>query len=222
MGKVTSIREKFLRSRKFQTSIIVAFAVLLFVVMLAALVIIDGILSNSANKEIQKNLDTGNQLFNFLDEEYSQRLIQTASILSSDFAFRKAIATADHETIVSALANHGARFNANVMFLADTDHHMIADTLGLTQPNRPFPFPELLASAEREGKATSIVLLDDRLYQMVLVPVLAPAPIAWLASGFIIDSQYAHNLQALTGLEVSFLARQQATGQWRVLATTLP
>jgi diguanylate cyclase (GGDEF)-like protein len=186
------------------------------------LVIINGIVSSSANEEIQKSLDNGNQLFNFIGEDYGQRLIQTAGILSSDFAFRKAVATADHDTIVSALANHGTRFNANVMFLSDIDHHMIADTLGLTQPNGPFPFPELLASAEREGTAISVVLFNGSLYQMVLVPVLAPAPIAWLASGFIIDSNYAHNLKSLTGLEVSFLARQQATGEWRLLATTLP
>jgi diguanylate cyclase (GGDEF)-like protein len=56
----------------------------------------------------------------------------------------------------------------------------------------------------------------------VVVPVLAPAPIAWLASGFIIDDKFARNLQSLMGLEVSFLSRQQATGQWRRLATSMP
>ena len=213
---------KFLRFRKLQTRIIIAFAALLFIVQLAVLIIINGIISNSANQEIQKNLDTGNHLFSFLNEEYSQRLTQAASILSSDFAFREAIATADRETVMSALSNHGARFKANAMFLADTDHRMIADTLGLTKPNGPFPFPELLESAEHEGKATAIVFFNGHLYQMVVVPVLAPATIAWLASGFIIDDKYAHNLQSLMGLEVSFLTRQQATGQWQLLATSLP
>jgi diguanylate cyclase (GGDEF)-like protein len=216
------IREKFLRFRNLQTRIIVAFAALLFIVQLAVLVIINGILSNSANQEIEKSLATGNHLYDFINEEYSQRLTQAASILSSDFAFREAIATADRETVLSALANHGARFKADAMFLANTDHHMIADTLGLTKPDDPFPFPEQLISAEKEGKATAIVFLNGHLYRIVVVPVLAPAPIAWLASGFIIDDKFARNLQSLMGLEVSFLSRQQATGQWRRLATSLP
>jgi diguanylate cyclase (GGDEF)-like protein len=214
--------EKFFHFKKLHTRIIAAFALLLFLVLSTVLIITNDILTNSTNHEIQKDLATGNQLFDFLNEEHRQRLTQTAGILAYDFAFREAVATADRGTIASVLANHGTRFDAGAMFLVDTDRRMITDTLGLTQPNGQFPFPELLVSAERDGKATAIVLLNGRLYQMVMVPVLAPTPIAWLASGFIIDDTFARNLQTMTGLEVSFLTSPKATGPWRLLATTLP
>ena len=80
----------------------------------------------------------------------------------------------------------------------------------------------MLATAENEGTATAVVLLDGHLYQMVVVPVLAPTPIGWLVSGFIIDNKFANNLKSLTGLEVSLLTRQQANKSWDLRATTLP
>ncbi len=207
---------------KLHSRIIFTFSILLFLVLLAILYSVNGIFSNNTNRDIQKHLDTGHKLFNYINEENSFRLTQTASILASDFAFRGAIATSDRNTIISALANHRARFQASAMFLVNADHQLIADTMGLTQANEKIPFPELIVAAENDGTAAAIVLLNGQLYQMVVVPVLAPTPIAWLASGFVIDDKYAHQLQSLTGLEVSLLARQNNAKQWQLQTTTLP
>lgn len=216
------VSESFLRFRKLHSRIIVTFSVLLFLVLLAVLYSVNAIISSSTNQDIQKNLDTGTQLFSFINQENSIRVTQTASILAADFAFREAIATEDKQTIISALLNHSARFRASAMFLLSTDNQLIADTVGLEQSHAQFPFPDLLESAEGEGTATAIVILNGRLYQMVVVPVLAPTPIGWLVSGFVIDDKFAINLKSLTGLEVSLLTRQQANSQWHVRATTLP
>lgn len=207
---------------KLHSRIIFTFSILLFLVLMAILFSINGIFSNNTNRDIQKHLDTGHKLFNFINEENSLRLTQTASILASDFAFREAIATGDRNTIISALANHRARFQASAMFLVNTNHQLIADTTGLTQANEKLPFPELIVAAENDGTAAAIVLLNGKLYQIVVVPVLAPTPIAWLASGFIIDDNYAHQLQSLTGLEVSLLTRQNNAKQWQLQTSTLP
>jgi diguanylate cyclase (GGDEF)-like protein len=217
-----SISEKFLRFRKLHSRIIFTFSVLLFLVLLAVLYSVNAIISKSTNQDIQKNLDTGTQLFTFINQENSAGVTQTASILASDFAFREAIATEDKNTIISALHNHSARFRASAMFLFNTQNQLIADTVGLVQQQAQFPFLDLLAVAEEDGTATAIVLLDGQLYQMVVVPVLAPTPIGWLVSGFVIDDKFARNLKSLTGLEVSLLARQQVNKQWAVRATTLP
>jgi diguanylate cyclase (GGDEF)-like protein len=207
---------------KLHSRIIFTFSILLFLVLMAILFSINGIFSNNTNRDIQKHLDTGHKLFNFINEENSLRLTQTASILASDFAFREAIATGDRNTIISALANHRARFQASAMFLVNADHQLIADTTGLTQANEKLPFPELIVAAENDGTAAAIVLLNGQLYQIVVVPVLAPTPIAWLASGFIIDDNYARQLQSMTGLEVSLLTRQNNANQWQLQTTTLP
>lgn len=216
-----ALKEKLLRFRKLHSRIIFTFSILLFLVLLAVLFSVNAVISNSTNQDIQKNLDNGQQLFKFINDESSLRLTQTASILASDFAFREAMATEDKNTIISALLNHSVRFRASAMFLLNTENRLIADTVGLEQSEAQFPFPDLLATAEEEGTATAIVLLDGHLYQMVVVPVLAPTPIGWLVSAFVIDDKFASNLKSLTGLEVSLLTRQRYDSQWAVRATTL-
>jgi diguanylate cyclase (GGDEF)-like protein len=214
--------EMLLRFSKLHSRIIFIFSVLLFLVLLAVLYSVNAIITNSTNKDILRNLDNGQQLFKHINEEDELRLTQTASILASDFAFREAIATEDKNTIISALHNHSARFRASAMFLLNLENQLIADTVGLRQSKAQLPFLDLLKTAEEEGTATAIVLLDGHLYQMVVVPVLAPVPIGWLVSAFIVEDDFANNLKALTGLEVSLLARQQINHQWELRATTLP
>jgi diguanylate cyclase (GGDEF)-like protein len=216
-----ALNRKLLRFRKLHSRIIFTFSILLFLILLAVLLSVNAVISNSTNQDIQKNLDNGQQLFKFINDESSLRLTQTASILASDFAFREAMATEDKNTIISALLNHSVRFRASAMFLLNTENRLIADTVGLEQSEGQFPFPDLLATAEDEGTATAIVLLDGHLYQMVVVPVLAPTPIGWLVSGFVIDDKFASNLKSLTGLEVSLLTRLKSDSQWAVRASTL-
>jgi diguanylate cyclase (GGDEF)-like protein len=207
---------------KLQTRIVLAFTLLLLLIQAASLSIINGILSDSTNQDIRRNLLAGQRVFNLLREDNNRQLTQSASIMSSDFAFRKAIATADYGTVVSALTNHGARIKADVMLLVGTDGKLIADTLHAGNAGQPFQFPELITFAEQQRQAAAMVVLDGALYQMVVVPVLGPLPVAWLIVGFSIDDKFARNLQSLTALNVSFLTNDGPGNQWQLLATTLP
>ena len=65
-----------------------------------------------------------------------------------------------------------------------------------------------------------MVVLNGELYQLVMVPVLAPLPVAWLAVGFRVDDALARDLRRLTRLQVSFLTRAHGES-WRVQASTL-
>ena len=216
-----------MKIHKLQTRIVLAFTLLLLLIQAASLVMINGVLSDSTNQDIRRNLLAGQRVFNLLREDNNRQLVQSASIMSSDFAFRKAVATADYGTVVSALANHGARINADVMLLVGTDGKLVADTLPAKDAGhaghtgQTFQLPELIAIAEQQKQAATMVVLNGALYQMVVVPVLGPLPIAWLVVGFSIDDKFARNLQSLTALNVSFLARNKMGSQWQLLATTL-
>ena len=211
-----------MKIHKLQTRIVLAFTLLLLLIQATSLVIINGVLSDSTSQDIRRNLLAGQRVFNLLREDNNRQLVQSASIMSSDFAFRKAVATADYGTVVSALANHGARINADVLLLVGIDGKLVADTLPAGHAGQPFQFPDLIAIAEQQKQAAAMVVLNGALYQMVVVPVLGPLPIAWLVVGFSIDDKFARNLQSLTALNVSFLARDRTGGQWQLLATTLP
>ena len=80
---------------------------------------------------------------------------------------------------------------------------------------------ELIAQAAEQRRASAVRLIDGTVYQIVVVPVLAPLPIAWVAMLFVIDDTTAGELKRITGLDVSFIG-SNAAGPTEILATTLP
>ncbi|HEX4326578.1 MAG TPA: EAL domain-containing protein [Burkholderiales bacterium] len=179
-------------------------------------------ISRIATGEVSERLEVGAKVFRQVFDQDRRRLQLTASVLSADFAFREAIATNDVPTMLSVLSNHGQRINADVMMLAGLNDIVVADTQslrGVRNAGNRFPFPDLSAAAERDGQASgTVVMKDGNPYQLVVLPVLAPRPIARLAVGFRIDAKQARELKAVTGLDVSFV---HLDGDGRVYTSTL-
>jgi diguanylate cyclase (GGDEF)-like protein len=203
------------------TRLVVFFVVLLVLVQgLGAFLVIH---SNSqiARQTIDQSLAQGERIFTQLLEQNQKQLEQAAALLSSDFAFRQAIGTNDTGTIESVLRNHGARAGADAVTLISMDGTVRAETRDPARVGKPYPFPRLIEGALAAGKASTIATLEGRLYQLVMVPVLAPEPIAWVGLAFEVDDALARELQQLTGLEVSFVSLQP-DGPWRMHASTLP
>jgi diguanylate cyclase (GGDEF)-like protein len=215
------VRIPKLQIHRLQTRIVFAFTLLLLLIQAVSLGMINSVLTDNTNQDIRRNLLAGQRVFNLLREDNNQQLIQSASIMSSDFAFRKAIATADYGTVVSTLNNHGARIKADVMLLVGIDGRMIADTQPAGHAGQSIQFRQLIMVAEQQRQASAMMVLDGGLYQMVVVPVLGPLPIAWLIVGFSIDEKFVRNLQSVTALNVSFLTREETGSQWQLLATTM-
>jgi diguanylate cyclase (GGDEF)-like protein len=201
------------------TRIVVFFVVLLVLVQgLGAFLVIR---SNAqiARQTIDQQLEQGERIFMQLLAQNRKRLEQAAAILSADFAFREAIGTDDTGTIESVLRNHGARAGADVVTLVSLDNVIRAATQRSVPVGTAFPFPHLVERARADGKASSIAALEGRLYQLVVVPVLAPEPIAWVGLAFEVNDVLAGELQSLTGLTVSFMSLP-ADGRWRLHAST--
>ena len=83
-----------------------------------------------------------------------------------------------------------------------------------------FPFPNLIAQAEQNQQSSATVLIRGQLYQLVVVPVLAPLPVAWVAIGFAVNDARAQDFKRLTQLQVSFPEPSEWRG-WRLQGTTL-
>lgn len=210
--------KKPIRFHTLHTQLIASFAVLLLITQVTGLLVINKVLNTSAIQDIRNKFTESDLLYNFLNRQENQKLTQAASILLSDDSFRAAVITADQKTIKSALLNHGARIDADVMLLLDTDGNPLAGSDGVAGRH----YQQLLKGAATRGYASGTVLYQGQLLQLVVVPVQALAPIGWLVSGFIIDNKYALSLHGLMGLDVSFLARSAPTGTWEVLATSMP
>ena len=202
-----------------QTRILAAFVLLMIAVQVGGFLLINTVGIAAARKNVGEEVVRGARVIDLLLDQDAQRLVQGARLLSADYAFRGAIATGDADTVRSALANHGKRIDADLMILVALDQRVLADTQDLAT-GKPFAFPALLAAAEASHQATAMVLRQGKLYQLVLVPVLAPLPIAWVAVGVHVDDALARDLNRVTALQVSFLSRQ-ADRPWRLQASTL-
>ena len=202
-----------------QTRILALFVLLLIAVQVGGFVLINAVGMAAARKTVGEDIVRGARVVDLLLDQDAQRLVQGARLLSADYAFRGAIATGDADTVRSALANHGKRIDADLMILVGLDQRVLADTHDLAT-GKPFAFPELFAAAQASHQATAMVLLRGEIYQLVLVPVLAPLPIAWVAVGVHVDDALARDLNRVTALQVSFLSRD-ADGPWRLQASTL-
>jgi len=211
----------FPRFTRLGARIVAFFVALLILVQGVAAILVIRSNTQVARETIDQQLKQGDRVFVQQLAQNQARLEQGAAILSADFAFAKAIATNDAGTIESVLRNHMARLGANVMTLISLDGQVVADTQDDRRHGKPFAYPALVQASAAEGKASSIVALGDTLHQLVVVPVMAPEPIAYVGLAFEVDDAVARELRQVTGLEVSFLARDPP-GPWRVHASTLP
>jgi PAS domain S-box-containing protein len=121
--------------------------------------------------------------------------------------------------------NHRSHTDSDLVLLLALDGTLIADTLHPEAQGREFlarlGFPTLVDAAEQKGEGTTFAVIDDRLYQLVVVPLRIPAPIAWIGMGFLIDHRLAEELRQATGSHVSFVQAGSAR-VWTTFTSTLP
>ena len=187
-----------MRFSSLMARIVVFFVILITLVQALAFFLVNSANSSYAKQKIAQELDAGERIFQRLLEQNRTQLTQAATVLAADYAFREAIATNDVGTVSSVLKNHGDRIRASVMMLLSPENKLLADTLHPDTNAAALSFAPLVAAALKTDDASAIVLIDDQLYQLVVVPVLAPLPIAVVAVGFVIDDKLARDLQALT------------------------
>jgi hypothetical protein len=206
--------------RSLQARILAPFVLLIILVQVGGYLLIDTVGVSAARKSVGAEVAVGVRVFDRFLEQDTQRLVQGAKLLTADYAFRETVATRDRGTIASVLANHGKRIDAALMLLVGLDQSVLADASGGVAAGQRFAFPELLDRARDAQQAAAMIVLNGELYQLVIVPVLAPLPVAWLAVGFRVDDALARDLRSLTRLHVSFLTRTQGNS-WRAQASTL-
>jgi diguanylate cyclase (GGDEF)-like protein len=89
------------------------------------------------------------------------------------------------------------------MMVAGLDGALIASSQRQAAPGDAFPFPDLLREAESAGRSAGFrQMRNGQLYQVVLVPIMAPRRIAWVAMAFEVDDRWARDMAGITGLAV--------------------
>ena len=151
----------------------------------------------------------------------SERVADDVSVLSLDYALRKAVAEHDQDTALSALRNHGNRVGATRMMLVGLDGKITADTTSEQAAGQAFPFSDLIESATANDEGTSLAVLDGAIYWIVVVPVKAPVPIAFIAACVPVNDALLEKLRGLSAFPQSLaLATPNGKDGWAVISKT--
>ncbi len=208
--------------KRFQTKLALFFTALFLLLQGAAIFAVQQAIVQNIFDQSRDQLIAANRIFTSRVAATVNALAEGSRILASDFGFRTAVATSDKPTILSALDNLGARIQADRVMLVNLDYEVVADTANPESDPYDFPFFGLIDLAEERSRAESITVLDDRIYEFVVVPVLAPVPIAWIAIAIEIDEAFAQDFrqESTLPLEVTFATGEVGEG-WTASVSTL-
>jgi len=173
--------------------------------------------------QVQGELGTAARVLDRLLAVRAQQLLGNVSVLAADFGFKAAAASRDASTIDSALENHGARVNADLVGMLTPGGDLMAGTIPNFDANA-FGI-SITEQVERDGFLIMNGQFGDRAYQLVLVSVRAPVHIGWVLMGFAIDRNTVLELRDLTGVEVSLLGKAGSGARSlepSIVASTLP
>lgn len=166
----------------------------------------------------KRDLETASSVFMRQLTLVSDRVADGVKVLSLDYALRQAIAREDHGTELSALRNHGNRIGATRMMLVALDGKLSVDT-GARSSSKLFPFPGLLGTAIEGDQGAAMASLDGKVYWIVVVPVRAPLPIAFIAAFIPINNALLDKFRSFGMSSRSLaLAVQARRGQWILFA----
>ena len=203
---------------RLSSRIVALSLLLLLAVQVAGFAVIHATIESNARVRLAEELALGERVWTRLLEQRATKLGQGAALLAADFGFRSAVSSDDRDTIGSALENHGARIDARVSALLDTQLQLRAQSLG-AQPERAAQLlPQLSALAPRLAQqGSAVAAVGDRAYQFVMVPMKAPLLIGWVVMGFELDRSVVDDLHAVAGLHATL-----ATAAGRLLHSSLP
>lgn len=187
--------------------------ILLFALSLTLLsiAVIQAISWWSANKfnqqQIQQNTIKAENILRQYIDSTEKNLVSSARVLTADFGFKQAVNSGDSDTIASVLANHSARINADVMLLTDLSGQFISSS----RPNRYDSglLRAIVNDMLKNPAVAHIVMLNDRVYELILLPVMAPRAIAYSLIGFEISQTTLNELKQLTDLDITLLQNDQ-------------
>ncbi|GHE91798.1 GGDEF domain-containing protein [Thalassotalea profundi] len=156
-----------------------------------------------AEKQIERQMHFAQNVLNQNLSSQEQVLITAASVLAADFGFKQAVATRDNNTINSVLVNHGKRIKADLMMLLDLEGTLIT-TSALHQFERNVVETSIKKIPLR-GVYAQVLSIDNKVFQVIVVPVKAPRTIAYVVIGFEFDENVLQELKELVALELTLL-----------------
>jgi len=181
------------------------------------------ILSNQAvTNQINNQLIFAGKLFEQQKQSLLDSYLESAPIITNDQNFQQAIITNDKAKMLKYVHELGAHINADQIIIINLKNQIIVDTELKNKTLNAFGFPTMIQNIKKEGIASNVVIINNKIFQYVIIPIEADEVISWLGIGVELDNLFAENLQALIpfNLDVSFIHQEQ-DGTWKLPSTSL-
>jgi signal transduction histidine kinase len=221
MALIDRISNRLTTSLSFRQRLALLFILTLIAVQALTAIFAYGVVRSNLVEQGKSRLEATTQVFMRQLNVLSERVSDDVEILSLDYALRKAVAENDRSTALSALRNHGNRVGATRMSIVALDGTITTDTATDAAQGTAFPFSDLLDSAVSSDQGTALAVLDGVIYWIVVVPVRAPDPVAFIAAAVPVNDALLERLRELSLVTHSLaLATPSANGAWTVVAKT--
>lgn len=158
-------------------------------------------------KQIERQMRYAQNVLTEYLSSQEQLLVTATRVLTADFGFKQAIATRDKNTIESVLLNHGERINADLMVMVDLQGELIS--ISAKQKVTNAQVTEKVKKLISSSNLTQFLVLNNRIYQLIILPVKAPREIGYAIVGFQLSKASLVNLKNLTSLDITLVVKEQ-------------
>ena len=177
--------------------------------------------SKTAFNQVTKNIELANSVLEQLLQDRSEQLLNSARVLTDDFGFKQAVATGDIPTIQSALQNHGQRIESDFMMLTDLSGKVLESQPGYFARGSEFPYPGIINTVLEDGGSENAIIVDGSLYQIIMLPVYAPNPIAIAGIGFMDGDAFLKQVKKIIQADIIVSSKRSVNGANVVLHSSL-
>lgn len=168
-----------------------------------------------ATENITADLEVAREVFNELLDSRSASLLDIVRPATRDHAFRMAYGSDHVPTLESAMRNLMGRITqipTDMMLITDLDGEMLAYQSATSELPGQEEIDWLIERALESPilEATGVSMVGDQPHQIVITPMLIPAPDAWILLGFPIDENFLATTSAITRKGVSVLVSDES------------
>ncbi|MCU6453703.1 EAL domain-containing protein [Sphingomonas sp. A2-49] len=211
-GSLTPLRFRTLRGR----------LAVLYTGMFAAALAVLGItvqvmIRNHARASVSAELASSGSVYDGLWALRARTLGGIADVLAHDFGFRTAVATGDRPTIESALDTLRVRAGVRQAMVVEQGGQVIGATGALA------PLIAALPGRLPDGRRDAVLVVQGRIYRVIVSPVLAPMRIGSVVLALPLDAAEMRGLERLSAipLTATMLYRDPA-GHWQAADGSVP
>lgn len=209
-----------MRLRSLESRIVLLFLFLILAVQLAGFVLIRAGIEHNARASISHELVLGERIFQRLLKDNARAVMQGTRLLASDASFQRAVTHDERQNISSVLSGHTGHISGSLSLMVGAGHQIKASSDNGLSQGLNGAILQLVDVAEQAGVAAGISIVNNRAYQIAVVPVIAPVVVGWVATAVPVDREVVADMRELSSLQVSILIRNE-NDKWTTGISTL-